>query len=156
MQYNIINEDEKVISKTEYIRLLYKWVLGNAINIVDMQGNILATCSDTRISWEDFKKYGPNLCINDYLSDKLNLFVKKGNSNSKLNTTIWCTFEGHECLNLENFSDTHKILYYIENLKTKETFNIFDLKLCGLILGGNSISCVKTRTYLPLDLPIKI
>ncbi len=155
MQYNSINDDGKIISNLKYINLWFRWVSGNVINIVDMQNNILATCSDTRISWTDFKKYGPNLCINDYLCDKLNLFIKKGNSNSKLNTTIWCTFDGHECRNLKNSAATHIILYYIENLKTKEIFNIFDLELCGLILGGNSIY-TNSKKFLPLDLPIKI
>ena len=77
-----------MISNVECIKLWFKWFSGNGINIVDMQKNILGTCSDTKISWVDFKKYGPDLCINDYLADKLNLFVKKGNSNSKLTNTI--------------------------------------------------------------------
>ena len=97
------------------------------------------------------------MCINDYLTDKLILILDKGiHSNYTLNNTIWCTFDGTTCKKMLSITDIGRIIYYIDSLKIKESFNMFDLQLCGLILGGCSIMCARTFTYLHLGQQIKI
>ena len=158
MNENSINGDSSnTLSKMDYVSLWFDWLTGSSITIVDMHKNVLGYCSDTKITWSDFKKYGRNLCINDYLIDKLTIFINKGvHSNYKLNNTIWCTFDGPTCKKMLNVTDIHRILYYVDSLKIKENFNMFDLQLCGLILGGCSIVCSRTGTYWHLDLQIRV